>query len=327
MKKIFNKSKKPTCSHDNFFKVFFSEPKLAKELLQLAFSKSELRYFDLNNIKTEKDTYEEKRADLILSIPFQDKSRENLKLLIILEHKSFNDKGFYERQLDYLILFRKLSFKQWGVIQPTVSLLFYHGQKPVQWKNFLQEEDFKGFYSKLPLFLKKDMLNYGLRVINTKDPKIRKLFKSRVSKIWGIVRLLDEIWSIRKPSSRKVKTIIKDYFREILRGKTEKEVNEIIVDIVEYLRDTTGLSLKNWRETEKQLIEEGILKKGGVMLIKDVIKEKGRWEGIRKGIRKGRQERDKEVILNMLKEKMNISVIAKVTGLSEKEIKKFKNGA
>ena len=197
MKKIFNKSKKPTCSHDNFFKVFFSEPKLAKELLQLAFSKSELRYFDLNNIKTEKDTYEEKRADLILSIPFQDKSRENLKLLIILD------------------------------------------------------------------------------------------------------------------------------FREILRGKTEKEANEIIVDIVEYLRDTTGLSLKNWQETEKQLIEEGILKKGGVMLIKDVIKEKGRWEGLRKG----RQERDKEVVLSMLKEKMNISVIAKVTGLSEKEIKKFKNRA
>ena len=189
----------------------------------------------------------------------------------------------------------------------------------------LQEEDFKGFYSKLPLFLKKDMLNYGLRVISTKDPKIRKLFKSRGSKIRGIVRLLDEIWSIRKPSSRKVKTIIKDYFREILRGKTEKEVNEIIVDIVEYLRDTTGLSLKNWRETEKQLIEEGILKKGGVMLIKDVIKEKGRWEGMQKGIQKGIQKGRQEVILNMLKEKMNISVISKVTGLSEKEIKKFKN--
>ena len=39
----------------------------------------------------------------------------------------------------------------------------------------------------------------------------------------------------------------------------------------------------------------------------------------------GRQERDKEVILNMLKEKVDIAFIAQVTGLSETEIKKLKN--
>ena len=50
------------------------------------------------------------------------------------------------------------------------------------------------------------------------------------------------------------------------------------------------------------------------MDIREHIKEKGRWEG--------RQARDKEVVLNMLKEKADISFISKVTGLSEKEIKK-----
>ncbi len=53
--------------------------------------------------------------------------------------------------------------------------------------------------------------------------------------------------------------------------------------------------------------------------VREIIKEKGRWEG--------RQERDKEVVLNMLKEKADISFIAKVTGLSEKAIKKLKNGS
>ena len=51
------------------------------------------------------------------------------------------------------------------------------------------------------------------------------------------------------------------------------------------------------------------------MDIREHIKEKGRWEG--------RQE----VVLNMLKEKADISFISKVTGLSEKEIKKLKNGS
>ena len=51
-------------------------------------------------------------------------------------------------------------------------------------------------------------------------------------------------------------------------------------------------------------------------------------ESIREeGQQEGRQERDKQVIANMLKEKMNISVISKVTGLPETEIKKFKNGS
>ncbi len=65
--------------------------------------------------------------------------------------------------------------------------------------------------------------------------------------------------------------------------------------------------------------------------VREIIKEKGRWEGEREGIKKGRQEGRQEerqqVVLNMLKKKLNISVISEVTGLSEKEIKKLKNGA
>ena len=51
----------------------------------------------------------------------------------------------------------------------------------------------------------------------------------------------------------------------------------------------------------------------------ETIEEKGRWTGC--------QEGRQEVILNMLREKMNISIISKVTGLPVKEIKKLKNGA
>ena len=40
----------------------------------------------------------------------------------------------------------------------------------------------------------------------------------------------------------------------------------------------------------------------------------------------GRQERDKEIVLNMLKKKTDIAFISEVTGLSEKEIKQLKNG-
>ena len=56
------------------------------------------------------------------------------------------------------------------------------------------------------------------------------------------------------------------------------------------------------------------------MNIKEYIKEEGRQEGLQQGL----QQRDK-VVLNMLKKKLDTSLIAEVTGLSEEEIKKLKN--
>jgi len=70
--------------------------------------------------------------------------------------------------------------------------------------------------------------------------------------------------------------------------------------------------------SEVWLMEEGILTRGGVMDIREHIREKGRWEG--------RKEGRLEVVLNLLKEKADITFISKVTGLSAKEIKKLKNG-
>ena len=63
------------------------------------------------------------------------------------------------------------------------------------------------------------------------------------------------------------------------------------------------------------------------MNIRELIKEKGIWEGKRKGLRKGRQEERQQVITNMLKKKLDISLISEVTGLPAKEIKKLKNEA
>ena len=69
-------------------------------------------------------------------------------------------------------------------------------------------------------------------------------------------------------------------------------------------------------------VKQGIFSKGGYMNIKEYIKEEARQEGLQQGL----QQRDK-VVLNMLKEKADMAFICKVTGLSEEEIKKLKNGS
>ena len=62
------------------------------------------------------------------------------------------------------------------------------------------------------------------------------------------------------------------------------------------------------------------------MDIKEHIKEEGRQEGIRQGMQQGMQAKGREIVLNMLKEKADLAFISKVTGLSVKKLKQFKNG-
>ena len=192
------------------------------------------------------------------------------------------------------------------------------------------------------------MLNYEPKVINTQDPKIRKAYKGGKFKGHGVIKLLDEIWGLKKNITPLKVIEAYEGFEEVLKGLKGQAGKTAELRILEYLSDNTDLSLKIWRQAEKLLIEKGLLKQGGLMQdVREVIKEKGVWEGMRKGMqegmqkerregmqkgrqegmRKGMQKERREVVLNMLKEKADISFIAKVTGLSEAAIKKLKNNS
>ena len=347
-KHIQQSKKKPAFSHDRFFKIFYSDPKLSKELLEIIFSKEELEAYDLNKLKTEKDTFEDKRADLILSFPFKAYPKIKLRVFILLEHKSSYDKNFFDQLLDYQGLLRKFLIQQTGQAQLIIPVLFYHGKEPFKWKKSLQEEDFKTFFSKIPLESRKSMLNYEPKVVNTKDPKIQKAYRGKEFKSHGVIKLLTEIWSLKKNITPLKIVEIFSEFEELLKRLNEQARKTTELRIIEYLKDNTNLNLKIWKQAEERLIEKGLLTQGGLMQdVREIIKEKGVWEGMRKGLRKGRKEGieegrkegieegiekgirkgQKTVILNMLKEKVDIPFIAKITGFSESEIKKLKNNS
>ena len=325
IKKHIPQTKKPAFSHDRFFKIFYSDPKLSKELLTLIFSKEELKAYNLNKIKIEKDTFEDKRADLIFSIPFALAPEVKVKIFILLEHKSSYDKNFFDQLLDYQFLLRKLLIQQTGQAQPIIPVLFYHGKEPLKWQKSLQEEDFKTFFSKIPLESRKSMLNYEPKVINTKDPKIQKAYRDKEFTSHGVIQLLDKIWSLKTEFTVLKIIEIFDGFKELLKGLDEQNRKTIVLRIVEYLKDNTDLNLEIWKqEVEEKLIEKGLLTKGGFMQdVREVIKAKGVWEGMQKGMQKGREEERQEIILKMLKEKVDIAFITKITGFSEAEIKKL----
>ena len=191
------------------------------------------------------------------------------------------------------------------------------------------------FFSKIPISFRKNMLNYKLRLLNTHDSRIARAFKDKSVQSRGALYLLGKIWFLKLSRAELRKVLI-------LLGHFSGKRNDLIISTARYLEAVLKQSRKLrklWEQVEKELVEEGIFQRGGYMDIKEYIREEGRMEGIRKGIRKGRMEGIEkgrmegiekgrmEVILNMLKKKTDISFISEVTGLSEKEIKKLKNGS
>ena len=95
---------------------------------------------------------------------------------------------------------------------------------------------------------------------------------------------------------------------------------------------SAGVSKKDWERIEEEAKQKGLLKKGGLMAgfrdVEQEIRMEGIQQGMQQGIQQGWQERNYEVVSNMLNKKLDISLISQVTGISIKEIKKLKkNGS
>ena len=161
--------------------------------------------------------------------------------------------------------------------------------------------------------------------------------------------LLGRIWELRSNGWEGLKEILV-LLNESFGEEEFSYKQDLLLIVLEYL-ESMGMSEHKWKELEEELVSEGVFKKGGIMNIREAIlqrgkqegHQKGRQEGIHEGIQKGRveglqegrmeglqegrQEERLEMVLNMLKKNAEISFISDVTGLSQDEIKKLKNGS
>ena len=320
-------------SHDRFFKDTFSNPKRARKLVEFVLSENELKLYDIKSLRVEKESFiEGRQADIILSLPHKKNPQKRTRLFPLVEHKSQYDKNLFEQILDYIILLRKWVIKQTGFRPLIIPVLFSHGKNPIKWSKSLQEDDFKDDFEEMPLETKKSMLNYGLRIINTKDEKVREWFKNNAKECWGFIRLLDEIWDIKDPDVEEVRSIVKEFFGSELKGATKEEETELVISIIRYLQSAGGLKKEVWKEAEKFLRKDNILTKGGnYMGAIESIREEGMQVGLEKGMQvgleKGLEKGKKKVALNLLEKNAELSFISEVTGLSVKEIEKLKDKA
>ena len=303
--------------HDKFFKGWYSEPAFARELLQLIFTQEEQQVYDFNRLKTEKDTLPEgKQADLVFSMPLKNSPHSTVRIFILLEHKSKYDPKLFTQLLNYQALLHEQSMRGIGQACPIIPVVFYHGQAPWRGPKTFQEACLGEDTAKIPAVFKKYMVNYEIKLLNTHDPILRRVFKDKNFKSRGALYLLSEIWRLRAKG-----VSLKD-IEELLREFWIKR-QDLVSGSINYLKATGVLSDERWETIEREAANKGLLTKGGIMGFTETLTEKARMEGIQQGMQKNQQA----VILNMLKKKLDTSLIAEVTGLPEKEIKKLQNSS
>ena len=318
-----SKAFKQVSHHDMLFKQGFSDPSFARELLTLVFSKKELSVFNLKSLKPEKDTFQDLKADLVFSVLFKNHSHKQVKIAILLEHKSKYSYKVFEQLLKYQAVITSKSLEETGCAWPIIPIVFYHGKKPWKWAKNFQKGLMGEFLEEIPIFLQKVMLNYSIKVIDIHDKKVAQAIRSKAFKSRGFLSLLKRAWDL-KADEKELKKLIRLF--DNCKGK---DLGLVIGNYV--WKVVPNMTKELWQRIEQQAVKWGIFPKGGYMNIREYIKEEGRWEGMQEGEQKGmlagelkgRQENMRQVIANMFRKNVDIPFIAEVTGLSEKELKKL----
>ena len=293
--------KKSASPHDRFFKGAYSKPKFVLEIFKLIFSKEEFNACNWKKLKTEKDSFKDKRADLVFSVPLKKTPKTNLRIFILLEHKSSYDPQLFTQLLNYQTYIHEQTLKESGRPQPVIPVLFYHGKTAWKWKLSFQEAFFGEFFAKIPVAFRKNMLNYRLKLLDVQDPKVKKVFNDKRFKSRGILNVFGKIWSLKMNEAELMKVLS-------LFDKFSDKDDDLILNLMDYFK-AFGMSRALWKKVERSAVQKGIFQKGGYMDIKEHFKEEGRVEGIReKADRKRRQrghfkyaERKRQILLLFLK--------------------------
>lgn len=119
--------------HDKFFKEVFSTPQQAAGLIKGFLDGSISAYLDLNSLHREPesfigDTFHERFADLVFKCRLKGSSSE-VRISLLLEHKSYVPKNIYFQLLQYMLDIWKRLEESGEKFTPVIPIVVYHGKR------------------------------------------------------------------------------------------------------------------------------------------------------------------------------------------------------
>lgn len=293
--------------HDKMFKDLFNDKEEVKKIL--------LDYinFDIRNRELQKysnsyisDKYKSYEADIVYKI-------KNENVYFLIEHQSTIDERMPYRILNYCIeIFKQevdvsKSRNKDYVYPLIIPIVLYTGKK--KWnveKNFSAKIKYSNNQEK---YIE---MKYELIDINNYEEE--ELLNKNTAISYAML--------IEKAKEREVlmRTLLK-----ISETSDSEKVNKKLVKIIRYIlspilrEDTEAISnkFKLKEEWTMKTLQDYFLAEWAKL--KEEKMEEGRKEGIKQGMKEGM----KIVVLNMIKNKLEVEKIKKYTGMKEEEIEKI----
>ena len=294
--------------HDQFFCDVYLNEQYARELLHLVLPSEDLGRFDWTTLATKKRG----RADLVFSVKLK-YSFQVAKIIFLLEHKSFQNRKILQQLLRY----QTTLYADYEV--PIIPIVIYHGKK--QWK---VPRSFQAGLIPSPTELLGEnlagkVLNFSYLLLDISQLNEEKLWSKRLTS--GIILyILKRIWFLGDEVIGQLFTKAQDLLPRENREILLERICHYICDFDprfdwEILRRIEAMNVKE----ENRVIYE--LPRFEARKRREAQRERreARKEGLQEGLQKGQRS----IVLNMIRAKMELKTIAKLTGLSEGEVAKL----
>ena len=261
--------------------------------------------------------------EVVISV-LRNEKHYHLKILLIVEHKSFYEQVAIFSQVKYHNGFYQEQMSLGKRFLPVVSLFCCHGRGSNKTPKSIKEVLLKKGFSQSGLQLfNRFILCLEWLLLDFSDKKVLSLFKEK--ECYYIVYIFHQGLNFKVTEESLLEII-----RLISRIKNPHKRARSIESVLAYIG---SLSPEHMTDTLLQNVDirakrENILKGGeSIMkyssmreLLQAEAQEKGMQKGREEGIEKGRQE----VALRMLKQNMQLQLITQLTGLPIQQIQKLK---
>ena len=282
-----------------------SNTEVARDFFRIFLPDDVLNIIDLYTLKFTRNSFisdklKETFADLVFECNLKN-SNQTTFIAILLEHKSYPDKYSYVQTLGYVVEGYQAQIKAGSPLKLIIPLLFYHGKDKWELKTISElipdlPENLKKY---LPLFLIEfiDLKNFS-------DEELMNIGNSFLASALTIQKYSQNPGELIK----KVENIFGALFPEGMRNF--KEV--IFVYYLQLVQIKEGQLLEIIEKIPPKI-------KDDIMSTYEMIAKKHEQKGIEKGIEKNTVN----VILRGHQNGIGIDILAKITGISTKEVQKI----
>ena len=301
----------PQKRHDNLFKRIIADCDDAKLLIRESLPDKILEKLELPKLRLLKESFIDERLrphfyDLVYNCPLRDKKKRDIKITVLIEHKSYKHKYIHLQLLRYMLNIWEDELQQDRELSLIIPLVVYHGR--TKWQPVPFRELFPGyddlFADYLPDF------SFAMEDMKKKDlENILELVEERTYA--GILYLL-----FKYQGTKMFKEKLQEIFRAMLPLLREEFDRLPLSGFLHYILYETDSSWEEVVRLFRQQIPQG---DDAMLSTAEQLIQKGREQGIEQGL-----ERITRIARRMLDKGFAVELISEITGLSREEIEKLR---